>query len=46
MTNETQTGSCVESIELIDHLEKRVALATVRVGGVRISGVAVWRAKN
>jgi len=43
MRNETKTGSCVESIDLVEHLEKRVALASVRVRDVHINGVAVWR---
>jgi hypothetical protein len=43
MRNETQTGSCVESIDLVEHLENRVALASVRVRDVHINGVAVWR---
>jgi hypothetical protein len=33
----------VEHIRLADELEKRVALATVRVGEVLIHGVTVWQ---
>jgi hypothetical protein len=36
----------VEKIEFITDLEKRVALATVRIGEVVIRGVTVWRSSN
>jgi hypothetical protein len=46
MTTVNEPNTCVESISLIEDLEKRVALATVRLGEVQIRGVAVWRSKN
>ena len=33
----------VESLRLADELEKRVALASVRIGDVLIHGVTVWQ---
>ena len=41
-----EPNSCVESITLMDEVDKRVALLTVRVGEVEIRGIAVWRSKN
>ncbi len=43
--NETQEKgkSYVESLRLADELEKRVALASVRIGDVLIHGVTVWQ---
>ena len=35
--------SYVESLRLADELEKRVALASVRIGDVLIHGVTVWQ---
>lgn len=35
--------SYVESLRLADELEKRVALASVRIGDVLILGVTVWQ---
>lgn len=36
----------VERLELAMELERRVALATVRIGEVVIRGVAVWRSSS
>ena len=41
-TEET-SKSYVESLRLADELEKRVALASVRIGDVLIHGVTVWQ---
>lgn len=43
--NETASKATghVESIRLADELEKRVALAAIRIGEILIHGVAVWR---
>lgn len=46
MTSVNEPTTCVESISLMDELDKRVALATVRLGEVQIRGIAVWRSKN
>jgi hypothetical protein len=46
MTTVNEPTTCVESISLMDELEKRVALVTVRLGEVQIRGIAVWRSKN
>ena len=43
---ENKADTCVESISLVEHLEKRVALANVRIGDIEIHGVAVWRSRN
>ena len=40
---EATKKSYVESLRLADELEKRVALASVRVGDVLIHGVTVWQ---
>ena len=37
------TKGYVETIKLADELEKRVALASVRIGDVLILGVTVWQ---
>jgi len=34
---------CVENVELATEIEKRVAVATVRLGEVVIRGVGVWK---
>ncbi len=39
----TTSKSYVESLRLADELEKRVALASVRIGDVLIHGVTVWQ---
>ena len=39
----TTSKSNVESLRLADELEKRVALASVRIGDVLIHGVTVWQ---
>ncbi len=39
----TTSKSYVESLRLADELEKRVALASVRIGEVLIQGVTVWQ---
>ena len=39
----TTSKSYVESLRLADELEKRVALASVRIGEVLIHGVTVWQ---
>ena len=36
----------VERIEFVRDLEKRVAFASVKIGDVSISGVAIWRSGN
>lgn len=46
MTTVNEPNTCVESISLTDELDKRVALATVRLGEVQIRGIAVWRSRN
>jgi hypothetical protein len=46
MTTANEPNTCVESITLMDELDKRVAVVTVRVGEVEIRGIAVWRSKN
>jgi hypothetical protein len=46
MTTVNEPNTCVESISLMDELEKRVALATIRLGDVQMRGVAVWRSEN
>jgi DNA-binding cell septation regulator SpoVG len=38
--------SCVETIDLLRDMEKRVALAAVRLGEVVVKGIAVWRGGN
>lgn len=43
---ETGQTSCVKKLTLTADLDKRVALATVRVGDVLISGIAVWRSAS
>ena len=43
---EQATSASVERIRLMDELEHRVALATVHVGGVQISGLVIWRSGN
>ncbi len=42
----TNNKSCVETISLAADLDRRVALATVRIGEVLIRGVAVWRSRH
>jgi hypothetical protein len=46
MTSVKEPSTCVESISLGDDLERRVALATIRLGDVQIRGVAVWKLRN
>jgi hypothetical protein len=46
MPAEIGTESCVEAISLAEDIDKRIALASVRVGDVLIRGVAVWRGRN
>ena len=46
MTTVDEPNTCVESITLMDEVDKRVALVTVRLGEVQIRGIAVWRSKN
>lgn len=46
MPNLAEIRSCVETIELTQDMERRAALATVRLGDVVVRGVAVWRGGN
>ena len=46
MTTVKETDTCVESISLVDDLEKRVALATIHIGDIQLRGIAVWRSGN
>jgi hypothetical protein len=46
MTTDVKEKSCVEAISLAVDMDKRVALATVRLGDVLIRGVAVWRSRQ
>lgn len=43
---ETKEKSYVEAISLAADADRRVALASVRVGEVLIRGVAVWRSRH
>jgi hypothetical protein len=45
-TTVNEPSTCVESITLMEELDKRVALVTVRLGDVQVRGVAVWRSGN
>jgi len=46
MATEVEKKSLVETISLADDIDKRIALATVRLGDVLIRGVAVWRGRH
>lgn len=46
MTNCVEIGRCVESVELAKDMDKRVVLATVRLGDVVVRGIAVWQGGN
>lgn len=46
MTTDVKEKSCVETISLAADMDKRVALATVRLGDVLVRGVAVWRSRQ
>ncbi len=46
MTTVNEPNTCVESITLMDEVDKRVALATVCLEKVQIRGIAVWRSNN
>jgi len=39
----TDKKSCVESLNLAQENERRVAFASVRLGEVLIRGIAIWR---
>jgi hypothetical protein len=39
----TEKGSHVETMSLAADTDRRIALATVRIGDVLIRGVAIWR---
>jgi len=46
MTSDVKEKSCVEAVSLAVDMDRRVALATVRIGDVLIKGVSVWRSTN
>lgn len=46
MPNSAVANSCVETIDLAQEIDKRVALARVRLGDVVVRGIAVWRGGN
>jgi hypothetical protein len=46
MVTKAIENSYVQDIALAQEMEHRIALATVRIGDVTISGIAVWRSRN
>ena len=46
MSNEPEKKSCVETISLAADMDRRIALASVRIGEVLIRGVAVWKTRQ
>ena len=46
MTESTNTPKFVERVRLCADFDRRVALASVRIGEVLIDGVAVWRSSG
>jgi len=46
MTTDVKEKSCVEAISLAADQDRRIALATVRLGDVLIRGISVWRSRN
>jgi len=43
MTNTVEKKTCVETLSLAADLDRRVALASIRIGEILVRGVAVWR---
>jgi hypothetical protein len=46
MPNIAEIKSCVESVDLVRDMDKRVAIATVRLGDVLVRGIVIWRSGN
>jgi hypothetical protein len=43
VVNPNQPDIAVEYIRINDEIERRVAIATIRIGDIRILGLTVWR---
>lgn len=46
MPNIAGTNSYVENVTLAEDIDKRIALASVRIGDVLIRGIGVWRGRG
>jgi len=46
MPTKIEQQTCVENIRLAVDVDRRVALADVRIGEVLIHGVAIWRSRH